>query len=1247
MRLDALLPRVRQDPGYQALRERLARPGAREPARFSVLDAAKPAVVAALHGELDRPTFVLVNRLARARQVVEELRAWGESPDGIYLFPELDALPYERMPLGGEILAQRLQTLMALSMGDGGWGPGARTGEGHQGPGAGLPPVPRPLTPLVVVTARAAMDRVMSPEECREASQRVRRGDHVRPEQLVAEWVRTGYEPVAVVQGPGEFARRGGILDVYPVGLHTGRPDLRGAAFRIEFFGNEVDSIRAVDVSTQRSTESVEEVVIGPAHEVLPTTAPEAALSLDGFDFRHMRPRFRDEVEDEVRMLQGGQPFALLEAYRGLLGSSSILDYLPEDGLLIVDEPGVVAATARELHRQAEELYLDLRDRGEAPGGLPRPYRTWEELQGTGDRGQGTGDRGQGTGDGAIPPVSPRLRVSASPQGVSQLHFVLDPDALDTAFVPAPMYSGRLPELIDATATGEFQVPGSEFRADSGAELATRNSELVVIVSQQAARLAELFEEGGVRPSEVDSPGPLALVHGALGEGWANPGIGITVLTDREIFGWAKIRRTVRRAVASARERFLSDLEPGELVVHVDHGIGRYHGLVRIKDRGTDIEREYIDIEYADNGRLRVLAEHADRVSRYIGAGEAVPALTRLGSGEWQRTKRRIRSAVHRIARDLVELYATRELAEATPLAPDSQWQMELEASFPFLETPDQLQAAAAVKEDLEQKRPMDRLLVGDVGYGKTEVAVRAAFKAVNSGKQVGILVPTTVLAQQHFTTFRERLAPFPVRVEVLSRFLSDREARRVIGGIKDGTVDIVIGTHRLLQKDVGFRNLGLVIIDEEQRFGVAHKERFKHLRTEVHVLTLSATPIPRTLHLSLVGVRDLSMMQTPPEDRLPIRTYVTEHDDGLIREAILRELDRGGQVYYVSNRVYSILGVAARLAALVPEARIVVGHGQMSDDELEEAMLRFANGDADVLVCTTIIEAGLDLPNVNTIVVTNAHQFGLSQLYQLRGRVGRGANRAYAYFLYAGDRQLSEIAEKRLRAIFEATELGAGYRIALKDLEIRGAGNLLGVEQHGHISAVGFDLYVRLLGEAVEQLKRLREQAMSGEGMADRVLSGALQEKPHASITLPLSASLPEDYVADEAARLNLYRRLAAIQDGPALGELISEMEDRFGSLPEPAMNLAYVVSLRLAAVEAGVEEISVEGGEIVVRFRAARSVDAVGLQRELNSPIRARANQVRMQLGRGMGWTATLRDLVDRLKIGAPSRALAGAAT
>ncbi len=1206
MRLSSLLPSVRQDDGYTELVRRL---DSQPSSTFSILDAAKPALLAALHGESDRPVILLVSRQARARQLAQELQVWSNAPDSIHLFPDLDALPYERLPTGPEHLYDRLEAMLALA-----------TVSESSGP-----------KPLVVVTARAAMDRIMAADVCRGTLWKVRVGDRIRPDQLIREWVQAGYEPVSVVEGPGEFARRGGIIDIYPLGPQRGGPvvDAPHPAFRIELWGNDVDSIRVLDPATQRSGEPVEQVLIGPAHEVLlGRTAVDEELR-EALDLSHARPRVRDEIENELRMLGEGQPFPLLEWYRGVLGTASILDYLPGNGLLVVDEPGAVASTARSLQRQAEELAVELLDRGEAPGRVPRPYWTWEEL---------TDRRRSGTSD-----------------STRQLDLTLDPDALEGSFVPASTYHGALQQLIDSVKTPSLA--------------AAVPSPKTLVVSQQSARIGEMLTEQGVRfvdvtdglPSPSPSPSPAAaregvmlaaasaaaageavmLAHGILGEGGANTASGLTVLTDREIFGWAKVRRHGRRLSVAARDRFLSDLEPGEMVVHVDHGIGRYRGLVRISDRESGLEREYLDIEYGENGRLRVPVEHADRISPYVGAGEALPTLTKLGSGEWQRAKHRIRAAVQRIAKELVELYARRELAEAVALGPDTPWQMELEASFPYVETADQLQATAEVKQDMERPRPMDRLLVGDVGYGKTEVALRAAFKAVNYGKQVAMLVPTTVLAQQHLQTFRERLAPFPVRVEMLSRFLTDRQAREVVEAVAEGKVDIVIGTHRLLQKDVGFKELGLVIIDEEQRFGVSHKERFKELRTEVHVLSLSATPIPRTLHLSLVGVRDLSMIQTPPEERLPIRTSVAEQEEGQIREAILRELDRGGQVFYVSNRVHSIGSVAARLSALVPEARISIGHGQMGDDELEEAMLTFANGDADVLVCTTIIEAGLDLPNVNTIIVTNADQFGLSQLYQLRGRVGRASNRAYAYFLYPRDRQLTEIAEKRLRAIFEATELGAGYRIALKDLEIRGAGNLLGVEQHGHISAVGFYLYCRLLAEAVDQLKKLRDQAlephaasMNGELQMDRVLSGAAIEITTASINLPLNASLPNDYVQDESARLNLYQRLASVREGPALGELMSEIEDRFGPPPEPAMNLFYLLSLRIAATEADVEEILVDSDQIVVRFKSSRPLNAAQLGRAAGVVVEARSNQVRIPLGRGMAWMPHVRDLVEALQ-------------
>ena len=692
----------------------------------------------------------------------------------------------------------------------------------------------------------------------------------------------------------------------------------------------------------------------------------------------------------------------------------------------------------------------------------------------------------------------------------------------------------------------------------------------------------------------------------------------------------------------------------------------------RARSSPNGIEREYLLLEYAAGDRLYVPADQADRVTRYIGAGEAAPTITRLGSGEWARAKTRVRRAVREIAQDLLELYATREQAAGTAFPPDTAWQTELEASFPYVETPDQLKALAEVKQDMERPRPMDRLLVGDVGYGKAEVALRAAFKAVEAGKQVAMLVPTTVLAQQHWNTFRERLAAFPIKVEMLSRFRSDREQREVVRGLAEGSVDICVGTHRLLQKDVSFKNLGLVIIDEEQRFGVANKERLKQLRREVDVLTLTATPIPRTLHMSLVGVRDMSTMETPPEERLPIRTFVTEYDEGLIRETILRELDRGGQVYFVHNRVQSIAYQARRLQKLVPEARIAIGHGQMPEEQLERVMLEFAGGEHDVLVCTTIIESGLDIQSVNTLIVNNAHHFGLSQLYQLRGRVGRGAARAYAYFLFTRDTALTETAERRLRTIFEATELGAGFRIALKDLEIRGAGNLLGAEQHGHISAVGFDLYTRLLAEAVGQLKEARalvsattdpsfgasgpssgqagrpttkpplplgslglEETQGGEGGGGPPIVGQLAAP---SVSLPVSAYLPADYVEDEPTRLNFYQRLAGVRSGERLAELIDELADRFGPLPEPVRNLAYVISLRLAAQRAGVQQVQSLDHEVVVKFERLPRLDVSGLARVVGVPLRAGSNQLRLPRGHGQDWMVQLQTLVESLPAASP---------
>jgi transcription-repair coupling factor (superfamily II helicase) len=730
----------------------------------------------------------------------------------------------------------------------------------------------------------------------------------------------------------------------------------------------------------------------------------------------------------------------------------------------------------------------------------------------------------------------------------------------------------------------------------------------VVIVSQQASRLQTLLADEGLPVRLVEdapdvSPGVIQLLRGSLPHGWAFRGdVAITLLSDAEVFGFVKQRRALRQPGAD-RSNLVADLSPGDYVVHLEHGIARFAGLVLREVDG--VEKEFLELTYAQGDRLFLPVEQSDRVARYVGPGDYHPDLTRLGSGEWSRTRERVRRAVADVARDLLDLYAARQVLEGHAFSPDTPWQQELEASFPYVETPDQAAAISDVKSDMERPRPMDRLICGDVGFGKTEVAVRAAFKAVMDGYQVGVLVPTTVLAQQHYNTFRERLASLPARVEMLSRFLSDKEARDVVAEVKDGAVDILIGTHRILQKDVDFKKLGLVIIDEEQRFGVAHKERLKQMRHEVDVLTLSATPIPRTLHMSLAGIRDLSNMMTAPEDRSPIRTYVLESDDQIIRESINRELERGGQVFFVHNRVYNIELIAERIRKLVPDAVVGIGHGQMHEDQLERTMLEFAHGEIDVLVCTTIIESGLDIPNANTIIINRADILGLAQLYQLRGRVGRGAVRAYAYLLYDRGRALSETAQRRLQAVFEATELGAGMQIALRDLEIRGAGNLLGSEQSGHMAAVGFDLYIRLLGEAVERLKAVQR----GETPPPPASS-----RPAVVLDLPLTAHLPTAYIPDLNLRLAVYQRLSQAQDDAEAGAIEQELRDRFGELPAAARNLLWVVRLRILAAAAGVGAIQTEGESLVLRLLPGRELDRVAIAQRLPAHSTVLSHQVRL---------------------------------
>jgi transcription-repair coupling factor (superfamily II helicase) len=899
------------------------------------------------------------------------------------------------------------------------------------------------------------------------------------------------------------------------------------------------------------------------------------------------------------------------------------MDYPPSEGLLFVDDWVELEATVEELETQAVKLREDLAEAGDLPRGLTVPYFTWQELE----------------------PVL----MSGKPLVLGYEWSALDVDLVDAQgqshleaqanvrkatphrlrlsqhFTPGPRYGGQLKRVL------------KEGRS------MTDEGQRVVVVSRQARRLSELLTEREIHAipvADVPEPPPprsLTLVQGTLAEGWRLQIVGgqlqsivCNLLTDAEIFGWARpLPRRAPQPRAITPEAFFSDVAPGDYVVHIEYGIGLFQGLIKLTVDGT--EREYLQIDYAAGDKLYVPIHQVDRLGRYVGVGDRPPVVNRLGTTDWARVKARAKRAVEDIARDLLELYSAREVITGHAFSPDTPWQADLEAAFPYIETKDQFAAVEAVKADMEQVKPMDRLICGDVGYGKTEVALRAAFKAVVGGKQVALLVPTTVLAQQHHQTFLERLKPFPVEVEMLSRFRSRKEQQGVLERLQKGQVDIVIGTHRLLQKDVAFKDLGLLIIDEEQRFGVTHKEKLKQMRKEVDVLTLTATPIPRTLHMSLMGVRDMSTIETPPEERLPIVTHVGEYDESLIRKAILREMARGGQVYFVHNRVQGINQMAQRLTKIVPEVSLAIGHGQMPERELERVMLDFTAGKVDVLVCTSIIQNGLDIPSANTIIVNRADRFGLAQLYQLRGRVGRSAVRAYAYFLHGRHQRLSETARKRLKTMLEASELGAGFRIAMQDLEIRGAGELLGARQHGHIVAVGFDLYCRLLAQAVRELKGEEPSQLLGEEAAYlQPLRGGVQ------INLPLAVSLPEDYVPDERLRLHLYRRLAGLSTLTEVDDLAQELEDRFGGLPQATVDLLYQLRLKILAMAAGVQAISTEEGQVVIKAEGLGRVEERWLQRRLGNKARVGRRQVWLPLDARGRWQEFLPDILQTMAEG-----------
>ncbi|OGO28690.1 MAG: transcription-repair coupling factor [Chloroflexi bacterium RBG_16_52_11] len=1053
--------------------------------------SARLPVLAGLYAGLDRPFLMITDRSDHALTLFDELALWApEVPR--FLFPEPNPLFYELTAWGETTRRERLVVLTNLAR--------------YHIPGAAPPTKP----PIIIAPARAVMTRTIPRREFLKATYPLHTGDRLQSTETIRRWVCSGYEVVNTVIAQGQFARRGGILDIWP--------PVEQYPVRLELFGDEIETLRPFDPATQRTIpKRLDHILVSPAREyVLPIDRleeSEAHLPLESSEFE--LPLIHSQI-------------------------ASILDYLPRQGLVLIDDLQAVRDNIEEVEEQAVGLRRDAIVENNLPKEFPLPYLTWSEIADTLPKKQHL-----------------ILGQSANPDD-------LPASSLSEMFNAGPRFGGQLKPFIDHLVS----------RIEAG--------EKTVIVSRQSPRLEELWKERAYPPASI-TDNPPQFIQGSLSEGWTLtlPSASLLhLLTDGEIFGWRRPEPRKRpRLMVETPETAYADLQPGDMVVHVDHGIGLFIGMVNRTIDG--VEREYLCIEYMDEAQLYVPVHQADRLTRYIGPDGRTPALSRLGGTEWRTAKGQVKEAVQEVAQDLLELYARRRIVEGYAFSPDTIWQQELEASFPYIDTEDQVRVLAEVKRDMESTQPMDRLICGDVGYGKTEVALRAAFKAVSDGKQVAMLVPTTVLAQQHSTTFQERLSAFPVVVEMLSRFRTQPEQRDVLSRLETGRVDIVIGTHRLLSSDVRFKDLGLLIIDEEQRFGVSHKETLKKIRTEVDVLTLTATPIPRTLYMTLTGVRDISTINTPPEERQPIITHVGPFSTKLVRHAILRELERGGQIFFVHNRVQTIPAMHSHLKMLVPEARITIAHGQMPEHELSERMKLFTNGDVDILLCTSIIESGLDIPNANTLIVDRADTFGLAQLYQLRGRVGRGAQRAYAYFFRHNRKPMTLDGRQRLETIAENTQLGAGFSIAMRDLEIRGAGELLGTRQHGHIAAVGFHLYTRLLAQAVRHLRR-------DAGFPQVPIAPSLDvEGPYqVNVDLPLPISIPAEYVPDKSMRLRLYRRLADIHSTSEVQALEEEFNDRFGPPPLAVRNLFFQLNAKLLAESAGLGSISNENNQIVLRF-------------------------------------------------------------
>ena len=1065
-----------------------------------------------------------------------------------WLYPARDLLFYSSDIHGNLLTRQRMQVFKHLLEDEGG---------------------------VVVTTVDGLMDHLLPLSMIKESCLNIMVGQTLDMEEIKHLLTGMGYERMGQVDGMGQFSVRGGILDVFPL--------TEEVPVRIELWGDEVDSIRSFDAESQRSIQQMDEVTIYPAAELILTKEhiEEGILRLEA-DEKKQEKAFRDQKKPEeaqrirravgelVESLKEGFDVQTLDAYIRYFcrDTVSFLDYMKEVGAKVtLVSSGVARKTAEKKQTSGLALILD------------EPQRMKEKAETVETEFRES--------------MSHRLEQGYILPGQADLLFSSKTVLADCHTPHSIFMTGLDQRLPGMTPKAKYSLTGKNLNSyQNSFEILIKDltkwkkdGYRVVLLSAsrtRASRLAGDLREYDLRafcPEDAGrpvAPGEIMVTYGKLHKGFEYPLIKFVVITEGDMFGVEKRKKKRKKYNYEGKKiSSFSELSVGDYVVHESHGLGIYKGIEKIEQ--DHVIKDYIKVEYGDGGNLYLPATRLEGIQKYAGADAKVPKLNKLGGTEWTKTKTKVRTAVREIAKELVELYAARQDAEGFQYGPDTVWQKEFEEMFPYDETDDQLTAIDDTKRDMESKKIMDRLICGDVGYGKTEIALRAAFKAVQEEKQVVYLVPTTILAQQIYNTFVQRMKDFPVRVDMMSRFRTPGEMKKTVEGLKKGYVDIIVGTHRVLSKDVQFKNLGLLIVDEEQRFGVTHKEKIKQMKQNVDVLTLTATPIPRTLHMSLIGIRDMSVLEEPPVDRVPIQTYVMEYNDEMIREAIHRELGRGGQVYYVYNRVNNIDEVANHVASLVPDANVAFAHRQMNEHQLEKIMLDFINGEIDVLVSTTIIETGLDIPNANTMIIQDADRLGLSQLYQIRGRIGRSNRTSFAFLMYKRDKMLKEDAEKRLQAIREFTELGSGIKIAMRDLEIRGAGNILGAEQHGHMEAVGYDLYCKMLNEAVIALNGGQEEEETFETVVD----------------CDIDAFIPDGYIKNEYLKLDVYKRISAIETDDEYMDMQDELIDRFGDIPKSVDNLLRVAELKAMAHRAYVTEVDINTQEIRIELYPKAKLD------------------------------------------------------